>query len=294
MAGESAQDAARRMREKAARINDAAAKWERGAAGERQTALALDALPENEWTSFHDVRWPGRDRANIDHVVVGPSGIFVIDSKNWTGLVEVKDGVLRQKGWRREREARAVADAAVAIGRISALVGAEHVHPVLCLAREEPVRDAAHGVTLCSTSSLASILLGFPTVFVEQVRAEVASNLADWFAVAGQAPGLPMARPRPGGPVVQQEPVVAAYRGLPIHPADPPAKAKRGAVSSLVGIALAVSLLGVTFTHPGIFRDFGEAFVGMVGSHHQQSEQPAEKPAKHHSKKKAAKSRSTN
>ena len=35
---------------------------------------------------FNDVKFPGR-KANIDHIVVGPSGIFVLDTKNWRGTV---------------------------------------------------------------------------------------------------------------------------------------------------------------------------------------------------------------
>lgn len=69
----------------------AAELYERGADGEAATAQALDALPKDQWTVFHDVRWPGRKLANVDHVVVGPGGVFVIDSKNWSGRVEVRD-----------------------------------------------------------------------------------------------------------------------------------------------------------------------------------------------------------
>ncbi len=53
---------------------------------------------------LHDVHWPGRQFANIDHIVVGPSGVFVIDSKNWEGQVDVRQGVFRHNGRRRERE----------------------------------------------------------------------------------------------------------------------------------------------------------------------------------------------
>ena len=86
MAGESARESARRQREKAARLQRSAELWERGADGEHVTAAVLDALPSETWTVFYDVRWPGRKYANVDHVAVGPSGIFVIDidSRSWT------------------------------------------------------------------------------------------------------------------------------------------------------------------------------------------------------------------
>jgi hypothetical protein len=35
---------------------------------------------------FHDLAVPGSP-ANVDHLVIGPSGVFVVDSKQWTGSV---------------------------------------------------------------------------------------------------------------------------------------------------------------------------------------------------------------
>jgi hypothetical protein len=55
-------------------------RWRRGAAGERATAALLDRLPSRTWAILHDRRVPG-SRANIDHLVVGPSGVWVLDSK---------------------------------------------------------------------------------------------------------------------------------------------------------------------------------------------------------------------
>ena len=78
MAGESAHEVARRQREKADRLLRSAESWERGAEGEVQTARALAQLAAHEWRVIHDVPWPGRRFANIDHVVVGTGGIFVI------------------------------------------------------------------------------------------------------------------------------------------------------------------------------------------------------------------------
>ena len=81
MAGESASGKARRARERVVRLARYAAQWEKGAAGESQTAIALGQLPP-DWVCWHDQKWPGRRYANIDHLVSGPGGLFVIDSKN--------------------------------------------------------------------------------------------------------------------------------------------------------------------------------------------------------------------
>ncbi|HWD47605.1 MAG TPA: nuclease-related domain-containing protein [Actinomycetota bacterium] len=62
--------------------------WRRGAAGERRTARVLAALERQGWAVLHDLAVPG-SRANIDHLVIGPSGVFVIDSKQYRGRLQL-------------------------------------------------------------------------------------------------------------------------------------------------------------------------------------------------------------
>ena len=261
-AGGSAEHSANRMREKAERLNRAAEKWQRGAEGERKTALALASLPAEDWTVFHDVRWPGRHRANIDHVVVGPSGVFVIDSKNWTGAITVQDGVLRQDRWRRDREAQAVVDAADAVHRIAPLVRREHLHAVMCFAGQEVVTGTSQGVTLCSTTNIAATLQAFPSVFAEGGQAEVVRHLRDWFAA--MAPDPPNSRRA-------QQPHRPAPRAVGIPRMSPPPRrrtsAKQSCTSRLVGIAAGIVILAVAFTQEGLFHQFSAAFVGMATNH---------------------------
>jgi hypothetical protein len=69
------------------RPSEAARTWQRGAHGERHTARLLDRLTRDGYVVFHDLAVPGSP-ANVDHLVIGPSGVFVIDSKQWTGSVQ--------------------------------------------------------------------------------------------------------------------------------------------------------------------------------------------------------------
>ncbi|MCZ2826672.1 MULTISPECIES: nuclease-related domain-containing protein [unclassified Modestobacter] len=64
-------------------------RWGAGAEGERRTARELKALERRGWHMTHDLDWPGA--GNIDHLVIGTGGIFVIDSKAWNGVVSVDD-----------------------------------------------------------------------------------------------------------------------------------------------------------------------------------------------------------
>lgn len=176
MAGESAAASARRQRERAARLTASAHKWEQGADGERATAAVLERLPSG-WHVRHDVPWPGRTYANVDHVVVGPGGLFVIDSKKWTGEVVVRNGVLRQNGYSRDQ----VVDSAAASGKaISGLLGVTDervVHPVLCFVRDEAIRETCRGVKLCSTGTLLDMIMSRPIVLEADQVARMRTDL---------------------------------------------------------------------------------------------------------------------
>lgn len=71
-----------------------ARRYERGGAAEERTAALLAELTEYGFRVLHDRHWPGTQRANIDHVVAGPSGVFVVDTKHWAADVTVSQGRL--------------------------------------------------------------------------------------------------------------------------------------------------------------------------------------------------------
>jgi Nuclease-related domain len=62
--------------------------WRRGAAGERRTAQLLNQLERHGWAVLHDLALPA-SQANIDHLVIGPGGVFVIDSKQYRGRLQL-------------------------------------------------------------------------------------------------------------------------------------------------------------------------------------------------------------
>jgi Holliday junction resolvase-like predicted endonuclease len=63
---------------------------ERGAVAEEEVGEVLGRLPEG-WEVFHDVRSP---YGNIDHVLVGDDGIFVIETKSHRGRVSAQGSTL--------------------------------------------------------------------------------------------------------------------------------------------------------------------------------------------------------
>ncbi len=64
--------------------------WANGAAGEAQLGAFLERELAGVAIVLHDRRIPGR-KTNIDHVAVGPSGVWVIDAKRYRGRVERRD-----------------------------------------------------------------------------------------------------------------------------------------------------------------------------------------------------------
>lgn len=62
--------------------------WATGAAGEEALAALLTRRCPDVGV-LHDRRMP-RSRANIDHLAVAPSGVYVIDAKRYKGKIEVR------------------------------------------------------------------------------------------------------------------------------------------------------------------------------------------------------------
>ena len=62
--------------------------WVKGLEGENTVLNYLNTLPKNYFV-FHDVTLP-KKKGNIDHVVIGPNGIFVKETKNYSGMYSIK------------------------------------------------------------------------------------------------------------------------------------------------------------------------------------------------------------
>jgi hypothetical protein len=108
----------------------------RGAAGERRTARLLGPLERRGWAVLHDLAVP-RSRANIDHLVIGPAGVFVIDSKQYRGRLKLDPSgrlwhgryslapTLRAVAVEADQAAQVLPDPGVAVVPIVAVHGAQ-------------------------------------------------------------------------------------------------------------------------------------------------------------------------
>lgn len=87
--------ATRRLQLRARRTADLAERYETGAAGEVVLAELLEELLPYGWHLLHDC---ALGAGNIDSLAIGPSGVAVIDAKNWSGDLVVEQDLLRQDG----------------------------------------------------------------------------------------------------------------------------------------------------------------------------------------------------
>lgn len=75
-------------------------RWRIGADGEKATSRQLRPLLKRGWTLFNDI---ATGQGNVDHVLVGPAGVFVLESKRLAGRVRVDAGTLFVR-WHEEPE----------------------------------------------------------------------------------------------------------------------------------------------------------------------------------------------
>lgn len=129
----------------------------KGARGEEMVAGELAHLPA-EWTIFNGILLPnGKD---VDHVAVGPQGIFVIETKHWSGDVAVEGGKILANG--RPLQKDPVIQVRQAREALAHAIGADPtmLHGVLCFVgrhfMEGPAR--ADEVLVCSHERLTQAL----------------------------------------------------------------------------------------------------------------------------------------
>jgi len=138
------------------RPSEAARSWQRGAAGERRTARLLRRLARDGFV-FHDLAAPGNPRVNVDHLVIGPSGVFVIDSKQWTGQVrQGVDGLVWHNHYPLDRTLAMVRWEAEAVSRVLGT----RVHALVCVhgAHVDGGGLHAQGVAIVPASRLRDAL----------------------------------------------------------------------------------------------------------------------------------------
>jgi Nuclease-related domain len=139
--------------------------WRRGAAGERRTARLLAGLERHGWAVLHDLAIPG-SRANLDHLMIGPGGVFVIDSKQYRGRLRIDPSgrlwhgryplapALRAVSFAADQAAQVLPDPGMAVVPIVAVHGAQVPWGKVVM----------NGVPVVAARGLPSMLRALPAV----------------------------------------------------------------------------------------------------------------------------------
>lgn len=148
--------------------------WYRGALGEVEVVGEF-ALLGKEWTVLHAI--PLRSSASeIDHLAIGPGGVYAITTRNLTGRrVIVRGGSLRIDGSPTDhlREARDEAErAAKALGK--ALDCPAEVRPVIVVIGPASTSRRPASVTVLESSEVAGWLVSQPAVHSDAAVARIA------------------------------------------------------------------------------------------------------------------------
>lgn len=150
----------------------------KGARGEERVAGILAALP-SEYHVFHDYE---AGRYHVDHVVVGPTGVFCVETKNWSGEVTVEEGNVlvngglpsRQPAIQASREADALAARLLAAGWNGTIT------PVVCFASDTYSEGCGHAgsVVLVNSCNVLDWLLGRQPALLKEELARLVKLMA--------------------------------------------------------------------------------------------------------------------
>lgn len=143
--------------------------WDTGAVGERIIADRLSQLIPHGWYVLHDVHWPGRPKANLDHVLVGPGGIVVVDAKNWTGEVRVSSGVLWQGRYSRTQSVEGALAQCAAVASVLAPPHRRLVRPLICMAAQPDLFGVTSSdVAVAGVDRVVAAVTALPAVMDQQ------------------------------------------------------------------------------------------------------------------------------
>ncbi len=75
-------------------VRRVAPSWWKGKVGERRVRRLLARLDPSRYTVFHGLYLPvgSSGTTELDHVVVSPHGVFVIETKNYSGMIFASPG----------------------------------------------------------------------------------------------------------------------------------------------------------------------------------------------------------
>lgn len=150
-----------------------------GIRGEQHVAATLEQLPGN-YHIIHGVDITAQNGGNedIDHLVIGPSGIIMIDAKNWGGVIEIDEHGL----WRDGVHDSSLIEAAKRRAQTLAdyLGYSDPIRAIVCFTRPNALPESAHrfGVDFITIKHLIASVRKNEGRLPERVIRELAEDAA--------------------------------------------------------------------------------------------------------------------
>lgn len=156
----------------------------KGSVAERRTAYELQKLPKGS-TVIHDVKLPGAQQANIDHIAITNRGVFVIDTKLFNGYLYERGGkllkdhngksqsldkVTQQMRWAKSSIQKYVKDSEV---KVIVAVQKGIVDGDYLVAKEKKGGNVAY----TSLENVQSLIMKFPVILEENEQEEAVRSL---------------------------------------------------------------------------------------------------------------------
>lgn len=158
------------------------ARHKAGCRGERAVCSELSKLATQGFHHLDDRRWrqDPENKVNLDHLVIGPAGVFVVDAKNWAGRVEVRSSQLLQNGENCDDRLIALSWLTHRVEEVLLAAGyAGRPHAVVCFASSQRSLPPALGRTLLTdVDRVAELLASRPPVLSPAEIGHVAELLS--------------------------------------------------------------------------------------------------------------------
>jgi hypothetical protein len=138
--------------------------WRLGAEGEERVAAILARCLDERWSVVHDLTI-GTKGANLDHLLIGPAGVFTLNTKNLSGRLTVHERAILQNGRKTAFVPSALGEARKVQQRLTAATGRDvTVWSVLVLAGrcEVKVRQRPADLTIVQSWQLPGWIRGLP------------------------------------------------------------------------------------------------------------------------------------
>ena len=181
------------------------------AASEKWLADTLKPLAERGYTILADRKWPNSTKAQVDFVLVGPSGIYIVDAKSWSD-VTIESGRIYQG----QDDVTDRLDGIASLGKLTEEVLAEvgiapgEVHVVAVFTNRRGLKARINGVDIVGGDGALGQLLGRGDRIPHEKIALVLSAVEDLFPIyAMRDVPTELTMPEPVIPITRQEALIS-------------------------------------------------------------------------------------